>query len=641
MLDRPAVAARLIRPLRRVVGCAALLVLALLAIASTAGAATPMVDLGAASSYGVLSGASVDNTVSAVGAPHTTIRGDLGVKAAATPTGFPPGIVTGSIEVGTPAAAQAHAAAVSAYEEIVLRPGGTPLAGVLTGITVGPGLYFIGGAASNTGTFTLDAGGDPDAVFVLQVNGALALAAASHVRLAGGARADHVFWQVNGAGSVGAGSTFVGTMIAMDAIGIGAGTLVNGRLLARNGALTLDANEVYATAPAVTIDGGASASTTSSTPTITGTTSVEAPADVSVTIGGQTLSAVPADGAFSVQASRVPNGTYAVVATVVDGAGNVSSVSQQLTVDTVPPLVTLDGGAARSTQDTTVLVSGTNDAASGAIVFVEVGGQSLRAVTNAGGSWNVTTATLALGEYEVRATVYDAAGNAGVATQQLTVTAVVVLEPAPPVVSDPPPTAAPPLAPSVATGPIHGVGSRSAVLTGAVATNGSVTRVVFEYGATSLYGRRVAASHAEAGGIILAAATLGGLAPGATYHYRLVGSNSAGSVHGLDMTFRTRRAFPRSVTLATSLRRDARGRTQRLVEGVVLRPAGVSATRGCRGTILVAVRRAGRLVAGRRVPVRIDCRYRAILPVVRRATITASFSGNVAMFPRRSRMVGT
>ena len=58
-----------------------------------------MVDLGRASSFAALSGASVGNTVSAVGAPHTTLRGALGVKANTRPTGFPPGTVTGEVSV--------------------------------------------------------------------------------------------------------------------------------------------------------------------------------------------------------------------------------------------------------------------------------------------------------------------------------------------------------------------------------------------------------------------------------------------------------------------------------------------------------------------------------------------------------------
>src|SRR6202022_2689690 len=71
---------------------------------SAVAASTTIVDLGQASTYAVLSGASVANTVNAPGAPHTTLRGDLGVKANAQPLGFPPGVVTGTIRAGSPAA---------------------------------------------------------------------------------------------------------------------------------------------------------------------------------------------------------------------------------------------------------------------------------------------------------------------------------------------------------------------------------------------------------------------------------------------------------------------------------------------------------------------------------------------------------
>ena len=80
----------------------------------------------------------------------------------------------------------------------------------------------------------------------------------------------------------------------------GTGRVVNGRAFARNGALTLDANQVYSAPPVVTIAGGPTATTTDTTPTISGTTDVEAPAVVTVTINGQTLTATPSAGAWSV-----------------------------------------------------------------------------------------------------------------------------------------------------------------------------------------------------------------------------------------------------------------------------------------------------------------------------------------------------
>ena len=96
-------------------------------------AATTMVDLGRASIYAALSGASVGNTVSAVGAPHTTLRGDLGVKANTQPTGFPPGVVTGAINVGNAAAAAAHDDLVAAYAEVAAPDGRRPARGCVGG----------------------------------------------------------------------------------------------------------------------------------------------------------------------------------------------------------------------------------------------------------------------------------------------------------------------------------------------------------------------------------------------------------------------------------------------------------------------------------------------------------------------------
>src|SRR5580692_1793553 len=78
------------------------------AVPSALAASTTTVNLGQASTYAVLSGASVGNTVNGVGAPHTTLRGDLGVNASATPTGFPPGVVTGMTRVGATAAGPAY-----------------------------------------------------------------------------------------------------------------------------------------------------------------------------------------------------------------------------------------------------------------------------------------------------------------------------------------------------------------------------------------------------------------------------------------------------------------------------------------------------------------------------------------------------
>ena len=113
---------------------------------------------------------------------HTTLRGDLGVKANAQPTGFPPGVVTGTTRVGA-AADQAHADLVAAYTDVATRTGAPRFAGALAGQTVTPGLHTITGAASNTTTVTLDGEGHPNSVFVFQVGGALTFAAASEIEV--------------------------------------------------------------------------------------------------------------------------------------------------------------------------------------------------------------------------------------------------------------------------------------------------------------------------------------------------------------------------------------------------------------------------------------------------------------------------
>lgn len=394
----------------------------LLSFGGTSGNAAPttIVDLGVASPYAVLSGASVGNTVSAPGAPHTTIRGDLGVKADTAPTGFPPGVVTGTIRQGS-SVDSAHAKAVSAYNEIANRTGGVVVAGALVGAVLSPGLYTIAGAASNTGTLTLDGEGNPDAVFVFQVNGALSFAAASHVVLTNGAKASRVFWQVNGAGAVGAGSNFVGTLIAMDAVAMGNGTFINGRAIALTGALTLDNNQFYGAPPVLTIDGGDTAYTTNTTPTLFGTTDLDAPGEVTVTIAGQTLVATPVNGIWTVTSAILGNGIYLVEAVVTDAAGNLSSATQQLTVDTVPPAIALDGGPAVTTNHATPTLSGTSDVDADTVVLVTIASQNLKALVHADGSWNIRAATLADGTYPVTATVSDPAGNESVATQSITI----------------------------------------------------------------------------------------------------------------------------------------------------------------------------------------------------------------------------
>jgi hypothetical protein len=295
--------------------------------------------LDAAADYSVLAGTAVVST----GA--TSVSGDLGVSPGASITGFGPGFGTvgGDIHAGDADAAAAQSAFVVAYDGLAARPADAEV-GDLGGLTLPPGTFHSTAALALTGTLTLDAHGDPDAMFVFQTDAAFNTAAASRVLLVGGAVPANVFWVVAGAAGTGADSFLSGTVLAHGAITLGASTELLGRALSRD-AVTLAGNVIRFTAalpPSMTIDGGATAVTQDTTPTVSGTSSAAASSPVVVTIGGQSLfTAVGADGTWSVTAAALIAGRYEVVAKVRDASGNGTVASQVLTVEVNPATVSL------------------------------------------------------------------------------------------------------------------------------------------------------------------------------------------------------------------------------------------------------------------------------------------------------------
>jgi Ice-binding-like/WxL domain surface cell wall-binding len=207
----------------------------LIALASFAGAAqaaTP-VQLGGAGAFAVLGG----STVTSAGV--STITGDIGVSPGTAVTGVPPGILHGSMHAGDAAAVQGHADLATAYLDAVGRSPAVPTSGVLGGLTLDPGVYSTGASMSLAGGLTLDGHGDPDAVFIFQAGSTLLTAADSHVDLVGGAEACNVFWQVGTSATLGASSLLSGTMLASTSISMGDGVTIDGRALARDGAVTM------------------------------------------------------------------------------------------------------------------------------------------------------------------------------------------------------------------------------------------------------------------------------------------------------------------------------------------------------------------------------------------------------------------
>lgn len=110
-----------------------------------------------------------------------------------------------------------------------------------------------------------------------------------------------------------------------------------------------------------------------------------------------------------------------MLASVTDGAGNPGSASQQLTIDTEPPVVTLDDGPSLTSNDPTPTIAGTSDVAVNTILHVTVDSQNLRSLVHAGGRWNIRRAALPDGTRTVTASVFDPAGNEGSDSHVLTV----------------------------------------------------------------------------------------------------------------------------------------------------------------------------------------------------------------------------
>jgi hypothetical protein len=193
--------------------------------------------LGTAQSFAVLGGSTVTNTGS------TAITGDLGVSPGSAVTGFPPGTVSGTTHKDDAVAILAQADNPTAYNDAAGEPCGTPISGDLGGRTLVPGVYCFSSSAQLTGTLTLDAGGNPNAVWVFQIGSTLTTASNSSVVLINDADSCNVFWQVGSSATIGTDTSFAGNILALTSITLTTGAITSGRALAQNGAVTLDSNQ--------------------------------------------------------------------------------------------------------------------------------------------------------------------------------------------------------------------------------------------------------------------------------------------------------------------------------------------------------------------------------------------------------------
>jgi hypothetical protein len=224
-------------------------------VAIQASYAALSVSLGTASSFAVLGSSTVTSTGSSV------VTGDLGLSPGTSVTGFPPATLTGALYVANASALQAKNDLSTAYSALSGEPSTAVIGAELGGTTKTPGVYdSSSGAFSITGTLTLDAQGDTSAVFVFRTNNTLTTAGASNVVLANGAQACNVYWLVGSSATLGSNSRLKGSVLASVSITLTTGASLEGRALARTGAVTLDSDVV--TVPSCSI-----VSTPTQTPT--------------------------------------------------------------------------------------------------------------------------------------------------------------------------------------------------------------------------------------------------------------------------------------------------------------------------------------------------------------------------------------
>ncbi|MDI1247296.1 MAG: ice-binding family protein [Lacunisphaera sp.] len=217
----------------------------LLAAVALAGLASPvvaqtMVALGAAGSFGVLAGTSITNS------GVTVVNGDLGVSPGATVTETPAITVNGIRHVNDSIASDAQAALTAAYNNAA---GQTPTVSLGAAFDLGSstrtaGVYNSTGSLAITGILTLDAQSNPNAVWIFQAGSTLTTANSSQVQFINGGSAANVFWQVGSSATFNDTSQFVGNVLALTSITLNNGAIVDGRLLARNGAVILTSNTV-------------------------------------------------------------------------------------------------------------------------------------------------------------------------------------------------------------------------------------------------------------------------------------------------------------------------------------------------------------------------------------------------------------
>lgn len=228
--------------------------LSLLGLFSLKVAAIPMVNLGTASDFSILAGSQITDAGGV-----SSMNKDVGLSPASGSfiglTSAQAGGTIYAVDAAGPLGSINNPALLTtakndlttAYNDAAGRSPTTIYTPIfdLVGLTLPAGVYNDSSSFGLTGTLTLDAEGNPDAVWIFQAGSTLITASNSKVVFKDGVgRSCNVFWQVGSSATIGTYSDFVGNILAEDSIALQSYATLNGRALVRSAAVTLDHNTI-------------------------------------------------------------------------------------------------------------------------------------------------------------------------------------------------------------------------------------------------------------------------------------------------------------------------------------------------------------------------------------------------------------